>query len=130
MPNVKTNDQRFPPRPASRGLPRYFPMKPQTLNYIFQVEYKSCAADNKWVERSGRWRYPNDSKASPYAIAGQIAATEMKVTEQGIRVTFVGLENPATAGIVTALSPFTLTLARNPSPTPTERPRLSNAIFS
>ena len=90
----------------------------KTLNYIFRVEYKSCAADNIWVERSQRWSYPNDSKASPYAIAGQIAAKEIKVTEQGIRVTFEGLENPATPGIVTALSPFTLTLVRTQSQTP------------
>ena len=79
----------------------------KTLNYIFRVEYQPCAADKDWVERSQRWSYPNDSKASPYAIAGQ-----------GIRVTFEGLENPATPGIVTALSPFTLTLVRTQSQTP------------
>jgi hypothetical protein len=84
-----------------------------TLNYIFKVEFKSCASES-WV-RPTEYSEPNDQRKSPWQIAGEIAAGEMEsdVSQRGVRVQFLGLRKPDDVCPITALSPFTLTLTRD-----------------
>lgn len=90
------------------------------LNYVFEVEYKSCSGEH-WVRRAdSRVTVPNnteppkDSKGHYLAgIAGHLAATRLRLEERGVRVFFLGLqEMDNSSAPITSIGDFVLTLER------------------
>ena len=86
-------------------------MKPKELFYRFRIEVLSCSGNEEWIHRhdtltSNAW--------DPTRAAGDILTAHNKLTEQGVRITFLGLQEGQgkDAGPITQMGPFTLTWLR------------------
>lgn len=88
-------------------------MKQKELFYRFKVEVLSCSSSkpDDWIHRhdlvtSNAW--------DPTRAAGDILTAHNKLTEQGVRITFLGLQEGQgkDAGPITPMGPFTLTWLR------------------
>ena len=93
---------------GTKNTPRWLP--PREITYVFDLEFRSCF-DDSWVRKT-RYCYTNTAKKSPYQIAGEIAATNMSVTETGVRVTHLGLQSEG-SDVITPMNNFSLVLLRD-----------------
>lgn len=84
-------------------------MKQREIQYVFQVEHKSCAPGGGWVRKT---EFVTPNNGNPYEIAGKLAASGMSVTETGVRVVFLGLRQVG-CDQITDMGGFTLELQRH-----------------
>ena len=80
------------------------------IDYVFKVEFKSCYC-SEWVERSQQIVQSSMDGQSPAEIAAAAVVMFARITEDGVRVTFLGLRAKGSEDIV-PMSPFTMTMER------------------
>ena len=86
------------------------------LEYVFKLEFKSCAPAGGWVDRSQIATFPNSGKAGPWELGAMVCGQAMKPSETGVRVTYMGLRevgvsnSPTDSGLN---GRFTVTLERS-----------------
>ena len=86
-------------------------MKPKELFYRFKVEVLSCSGNGEWIHRNDQI---TQNGWDPVLASGNMLAAINKLTEQGVRITFLGLQEGQgkDAGPITQMGPFTLTWLR------------------
>lgn len=82
------------------------------LDHLFRVSFLSSKHDGSWVMRHHA-AAPTTKAPDPYSTACGVAVKNMRVTETGVRVEYLGLQESGKRDApITEMNPFTVEIVR------------------